>query len=259
MKFKITLFAMILAVSSLHAQTTAMDFTMNDCNGQMHHLYSELDSGNVVIMEFFMLSCSACIEAGDALEPMYNQIKSSCSDKIKFYHIGYTNSYTCAQITNWVNNNGYNSVPFDSGGVQTAYYGGMGMPTIAIAAGPSHKVLFTSVGFLPADTAAVGDSIRTFFGCATSGISEPQLISSISVYPNPVADIGSVSLNTKRPGTFRLELLNIEGQTISLLKDEYLASGNWSGTFSVKGIPRGFYLLKGTINGEHFFRKISAI
>lgn len=252
--------ALFFTFNLAKGQTTAMDFTMTDCNGNMHNLYSELDSGNVVIMEFFMLSCSPCIDAGDALEPMFNKLKSTCSNKIKFYHIGYTNSYTCTQITNWVNNNGYTSVPFDSGGVQTAYYGGMGMPTVAIAGGSSHKVLYSAVGFIPGDTAAAADSIRTFFGCSASGMNDEGVnISSISIYPNPLSEKGVISLSTKYPGTLRLELLNLHGQALSLLHEEKLGSGNHTASFSLKNISSGFYILKGELNGESFFRKISAI
>ncbi len=108
--------AALLSASIATAQpTTAYDFNMNDCSGNMHHLFAELDSGNVVIMEFFMLSCSPCVDAGNELQPMIQNLKSSCSNKIKFYHFGFTNSYTCTQITNWVNTNSYSSVPFDSG------------------------------------------------------------------------------------------------------------------------------------------------
>ena len=152
------LFSCLFLSAILNAQpTTAYDFNMNDCSGNMHHLFDELDAGNVVVMELFMLSCSPCVDAGNELEPMVQNLKASCSSKIKFYHFGFTNSYTCAQVTNWVSTNLYSSIPFDSGGVQVAYYGGMGMPTMAVVAGNTHKVLHTSVGYNAGDTAIIAD------------------------------------------------------------------------------------------------------
>lgn len=53
MKMLFTLLAAIAFTSEVStAQTTAMDFNMNDCNGQMHNLYSELNQNKVVILEF---------------------------------------------------------------------------------------------------------------------------------------------------------------------------------------------------------------
>ena len=259
-KLYILLFTSLLLVTLANAQTTAMDFTMNDCNGQRHNLFNELDSGNVVIMEFFMLSCTACIVAGDALEPMYNHLKKNCSSKIKFYHLGYTNSYTCPQITKWVNNNGYTSVPFDSGGIQTAYYGGMGMPTIAIAAGSLHKILFTSVGFAPNDTTTVADSIRAFFGCTSSSVQESLMnISSMHIFPNPVSDNSSISLYAKTQGVLELGLVNLQGQTLIDLGKIQISKGQNLIPISLINIPNGFYFLKGKINSNLLFEKISII
>src|SRR5262249_10014586 len=58
---------LLLQTTFTKAQTTAMDFYMDDCNGSMHHLYSELDPDNVIIMEFFM-TCSSCVTAGHQIE-----------------------------------------------------------------------------------------------------------------------------------------------------------------------------------------------
>lgn len=230
---------------------TAYDFKMNDCKGQMHHLFSELDSGYTVIIEFFMLSCSPCIDAGDALEPMFMNLKSTCSDKIKFYHFGYTNSYTCSQIVNWVTTNGYTSVPFDSGAVQVAYYGGMGMPTIAVVAGNTHKVLISQMGFSPGDTAMVADSIRNFLGCATTGIQKnnDERFSNIEIFPTPSNGEFSV---TGLPGNANLSVYSILGEKIYQVEGRY---GKTSVSLP-KGLEQGIYILYGEINGQVFSRKI---
>ena len=48
MKRLFTLLAAIaFTIQVSNAQTTAMDFNMNDCNGTMHNLYSELDQEKV--------------------------------------------------------------------------------------------------------------------------------------------------------------------------------------------------------------------
>ncbi len=124
--------ALMFASVISKAQTTAMDFTKVDCEGRSHHLFSELDSGQVVIMEFVM-TCNSCIAAGHAIEAMVMDLQAEFPGRVKWYQIAYTNSYTCATMTGFKNTNGFNSAIFDQGAALVAYYGGFGMPTVAVA------------------------------------------------------------------------------------------------------------------------------
>lgn len=246
--------------AQLKAQTptTAYDFNMNDCNGKMHHLFGELDSGNVVIMEFFMLSCSPCIVAGHSLDAMVTPLKKKYGEKVRFYQIGFTKSYTCTQIQNWVNTNGFaNSVPFDSGDVQVAYYGGMGMPTIAVVGGEKHDVLFTSMDFKPnTDTATISAAIHTFFN--PSGIhSNASLTSSVSIYPNPTSGSLILSMNVEKSGTLSLFLSDVEGRKVIDLPLETIKAGAWNKTLALPPLKDGIYFLNGFIDGNSFTKKIT--
>ena len=244
--FFILLAGSLSVLEESHAQQTiAYDFNMNDCSGNMHHLFAELDSGNVAIMEFFMLSCSPCVDAGNELEPMFQNLKASCSSKILFYHFGFTNSYTCSQVTNWVSTNLYSSIPFDSGGVQVAYYGGMGMPTMAVVAGNTHKVLHTSVGYVAGDTAIIADSIRTFFGCASAGVHDFSLANSVSVYPNP--SNGKFQVSCPKSQVSTLEIFNVMGEKFY---------SSTQSEIDISSQPNGIYFLRGKTSEGIFSRKI---
>lgn len=256
-KIHAILFVLLFGTAFSNAQTTAMDFTMNDCNGQMHNLYSELDGGNVVIMEFFMLSCSGCIDAANDMEPMHQSLVSQYgSSKVRFYQTAFNNSYTCSSINNWVNSNGFLSVPFDSGAAQVAYYGGMGMPTIAVAAGNTHKLLFLSVGFSPSDTTTMGAAIRNFLDSTLAGVEDINATVSVSVLPNPASENFAVSLNIKEAGMLKLELTNIMGQRMTELTEEKVQTGTWNRNFTAL-LPNGVYFIKGSINEKPFYEKIS--
>lgn len=246
----------------LNAQgpSTAYDFRMDDCNGKMHHLFSELDSGNVIVMEFFMISCSPCIVAGKALDAMMVPLKKKYGEKTRFYQIGFTKSYTCAQVKDWISTNGFaTSVPFDSGDVQVAYYGGMGMPSVAVAAGKNHDVLFSSIDFKPnTDTAIIAKAIHTFFN-----INEIETFKSfddaVSIFPNPSSGNFTISLNTAKPQLLHLSITNLEGQTIADFSTEYLKSGPWSKTITLPLLKNGIYILKGDVSGHPFTKKISVL
>lgn len=257
------MFICMLAMNQIavsQTPTTAYDFTMDDCNGNMHHLFGELDSGNVVVMEFFMLSCTPCETAGSALDAMMVPLKKKYGNKVRFYPMGFVKSYKCPEIKNWITKNGLaTAVPFDSGDVQVAYYGGMGMPTIAVAAGKDHKVLFTSTDFKPAaDTATIASSIHDFFG--TSGIFSPTSnITSVSVFPNPAKDQLTLILNLKKADVLHLTLINIEGQQLADISSENLKPGNWERTIQLPALKNGIYFLQGELNKERFTRKITIL
>lgn len=240
--------------------TTAYDFTMDDCNGNMHHLFGELDSGNVVVMEFFMLSCNPCVDAGRSLDAMMVPLKKKYGNKVRFYQMGFVKSYKCPDIKSWITKNGFaTSIPFDSGDVQVAYYGGMGMPTIAVAAGKDHKVLFTSTSFNPnTDSMTIASSINDFFG--TSDIFSPTSnIASVSVFPNPMADQLTLILNLKRSDVLHLTLIDIEGQQLADISNENLKPGNWEKTIELPPLKNGIYFLQGELNKERFTRKITIL
>lgn len=237
--------------------TTAYDFNMNDCNGKMHHLFGELDSGNVVIMEFFMISCSPCIVAGRSLDVMVTPLKKKYGEKVRFYQIGFTKSYTCTQIQNWVSTNGFaNSVPFDSGDVQVAYYGGMGMPTVAVVAGKKHDVLFTSMDFKPnTDSATISAAIHTFFN-PTGIAANESFRSSVVIFPNPATSSITLSLNSEKSGTLHLSLSNLQGQKVADLPSENSKAGLWSDTIFLPQLKNGIYFLNGMLEGQTFTKKI---
>lgn len=247
---------------TITAQTpdTAYDFNMNDCNGKMHHLFSELDSGNVVVLEFFMLSCSPCIVAGKSLDAMVTPLKKKYGEKVRFYQFGFTKSYTCTQIQNWVSTNGFaNAVPFDSGDVQVAYYGGMGMPTVAVVAGKGHKVLFTSMDYKPAtDTAIISADIHAFFN--STGIQKNEDISSsVSIFPNPASTIFTLDFKFEKPGTLNLTLTNLQGQTVFEVPNENFKSGVWNKTITLPQLKPGTYFLNGRFGEQFFTKKITIV
>ncbi len=258
-KLYISLFTIVTSFTLAYAQpTVATDFTMNDCNGKMHNLFSELDSGNVVIMEFFMTSCQSCIDAGKDMKPMHQSLVNQYGNKVRFFQTGFNNTYSCATVLNWINTNNFISVPFDSGAYQVAYYGGMGMPTIAIAAGNTHKLLFLNVGFNTSDTTIMGIEIRNFLDSVYAGVNNINTVVESSVFPNPASEQISISLNSKESGILKLELLNSIGALVSDLTVENIYAGYWKKTFTLPPTS-GVYFVRGSINNKSFYKKFSLI
>ncbi len=222
----------------LNAQTVAQDFTMTDCAGNMQHLFAELDQEDVVIMEFFMLNCNSCVVAGNRLNPMYNDLVNQYPGRVHFWQLGYTNSYDCVDLTAWASSHSYNSVVFDSGAAQVAYYGGFGMPTIAVVAGSQHQVLFKRVGFLNNDTTTIGVAARNFLNTVTALSSVDAGISS-SAFPNP--STGIVRLHPGLKGTEKFFLYSVTGEKLEVLNP--VIEKDQECTFDLTYLNDGVYVI----------------
>ena len=77
----------LLAATGSRAQTTALDFTANDCAGTSHTLFSDLDAGYCVVIDLVMMGCPSCIPATHAI---VDDVIPNTSNPamVKFYTIG---------------------------------------------------------------------------------------------------------------------------------------------------------------------------
>ncbi len=265
---KSTIITLALAVSTLftvqkaNAQMNAMDFTMVDCSSTptTHNLFSDLNSGKVVIIEFFMTSCGACPAAGSKIEAMKTKLLMQYPSKVKSYAFGFNNSYSCASVNNWVTSNGFSSIPSDSGAAQVAYYGGMGMPTIVIIGGTNHKLLGSPyIGFTTSDTTMMATDIRNFFASAT-GINELKSnLSELNIYPNPTTNEVKISFNLTENVNTVIEIMDVTGRIVKTLLNEKMAIGNSTKTFNVSSLDNGNYIVRINTDGHMTQQKLSII
>src|SRR4051812_44992003 len=96
----------VMALCSLGQ--TATNFNANDCNGNNHDLFSELNSGKIIVL-FWVMPCGACI--GPALTG-YNTVQgyqSSNPNTVSFYLVDDVGDISCSTLTNWSNTNGMTS------------------------------------------------------------------------------------------------------------------------------------------------------
>lgn len=263
MKNRITKFILGLALSLLsisgYAQTNAVDFNRMDCNGNMQHLFADLDAGNAVILEFFMQNCNPCITAGTKLEAMKADLLAEFPGKIKSYATGFNNTYSCASNANWVSTNGFTSIPMDSGAAQVAYYGGMGMPTIVIVGGGSnHTVLGAPyLGFSTSDTTMMAMDIRNFLNAATAVADVTTRTSGITVYPNPSNGTLTFRFNAPTHGDLSVQALDLTGRLVMPLLQEQVAAGEVVRTLNTSAIAAGSYLIQVRHNGAVYTQKFA--
>lgn len=188
------LFVLLLAAgigTNASAQTTAKDFTRADCDGGDHTLFSELDNGNVVILEYVM-NCSSCKSAAQSLQTIVDDYEQSHPGKVKIYSIAYNNTMTCANMATWKMDAGVTWPMMTKGASEITYYGGFGMPTIVIVGGKDHKVYYKKNDMSAFNETAVRSALDN--ALATAGVKEDNASTAFSIFPNPAKGMLNVTL-----------------------------------------------------------------
>ncbi|KAB2914467.1 MAG: T9SS type A sorting domain-containing protein [Bacteroidetes bacterium] len=251
-KLLLTTVAILGVITTQAQKDTAMNFTKTDCDGISHTLFSELDSGNVVILEYAMLpSCQSCITANHAMEPMVDAYKISHPGKVRSYAIGFNNTYTCPTMQSWKTSNNIKSVAFTNGASEVAYYGGFGMPTIIVVGGSQHKVYYTGIGFAMGDTSQIHNAVKKAMGITTGIDKVNNDIISFNVFPNPaVAGKLNISFTLNKKDNITFKIYDLTGRNVYESNSQALAAGENLFTINTLNLKAGNYLLK--IEGETF-------
>jgi len=243
--------AMIFVFTISNAQTKALQFNGEDCNGNPVNLFADLDSGKFVILHFFMPNCGGCPPPALLIQEMAKKINAKYPEKVKGYAFPFENSTTCSYSSSWVSSNGLDILyaPMDSGETHVAHYSGFGMPTVVLLGGADHRVIFSTLSFNRADTTVMRDSILRIID-PTSGIFGINNINlNVSIYPNPASENITIDIPKIENTNAIIDIISIEGKQISLIYD-----GNISGSFhkkqDISNLPCGNYLVRFQLNGE---------
>ncbi len=233
-----------LTLFAIHAkaQTTAQDWTKTDCNGINHHLYSELDSGNVVLLEFVMMDCAPCVTAAKNISPIIEKFKVSHPGKVRFYSMGYRESYDCEELNDWkqTNNLTHTILPGHKGAVE--YYGGMGMPTVAVLGNGSRKIFYKKIGYSSAENAKIEAAINN--ALASTSVAEQRNALNFNIYPNPSA--GKLNINMGDVKAEIIQVTDIAGRQILT----QVITGTNTPELNIEKLDAGMYRLNLISNGQ---------
>ena len=241
-----SLFVLFVANVSF-AQTTATDFTTNDCNGVSHHLFDELDNGDVIVI-CWVMPCSPCATYAGYASDAVQSFATSHPGRVKYYLADdYANS-TCSYIDGWVSN--YNiatDASFSSSDLDMLDYGQEGMPKVVVLGGTDHTIYYNQNK--PYITqAGVEVAIALALSETTVGINDNQSAFSLSTFPNPTNDLLKITYTLEQQTTVKFEVLNMLGEVIIIHKTK--GTGKQLTPLNVSGLRNGYYFLKLTTKQE---------
>ncbi|RYZ49702.1 MAG: hypothetical protein EOP49_15710 [Sphingobacteriales bacterium] len=138
--------------------------------GRTYDLYSQMDSGFVIVHEYVMMSCRPCITAGKGLENIVNSLRKLHPGRVKYFQTVFEDETDAPTMKKWVKENGFTpDAVFIKGAQEVAFYGGMGMPTIVVlGGGKRHKGYYKRLGYSPRDNGVIIKAVRRALNLSVS-------------------------------------------------------------------------------------------
>ena len=235
------IFLLIMSYVYGFSQNNATDFTALDCDGVSHHLFSELDSGKVIVIAWVM-PCGPCGSiALDAYSASLSYANSH-PGRVEFYLADDFANTDCASLFTWANNFGMgNCTRFSDPSIDMGDYGQIGMPKIIVLGGAGHYVYFNE----NSSTQNINSAIDLALTGAevTTEIHDKKKILNFHCYPNPANGEFKINYNFKNESYCKIELYNLIGEKIL---EEQLISESFNGEYSIntQNLPKGTYLVR---------------
>ena len=231
MKHITLLIAMSISLS-LFAQTTALDMMQNDCNGQYHHLFEELDAGMCVVLSFVQLDHGDCADGVGHI----NSAIAACDQPTSVHHysIGCFDTNTCPDMLDWCGDHGFNHPSFHGMNAHANYYGGVGEPRAVVLGGMTHSVFYNNSEHHSEHQTALVSAINSALMAAT-GLEERAAPQGIRIWPNPTEGMLTVSGDGRE-----LRVIDLQGRTVySRNTDGYPLIA-----MDLSGLSAGTYILQ---------------
>jgi hypothetical protein len=228
--------------NNLGAQSTATDFTINDCNGKSCKLFDVLDSGHVVVI-CWVMPCANCTSGATKSFTAAKNKQGDPKHKVYYYLVDDYGNSACSTVTTWGGGNGVDMSAsfvrsFSNAGnaINMTNYGTTGMPKAVVIAGPSHKVYYNVNGSSTINTTKMEDSItKAFTEMNAASVQSPKSLNNITVSPNPVTNL--IQINSAVP-VLQVVIRDLSGREVCTeVLDE-------SQTANTATLPAGVYFVQ---------------
>ena len=255
---KLTILALLLVLllsSPSPAQTTAVDFTLNDCNGIPQNLYSMLDAGKVVVL-IYEHECASCVTGALRVKNVINASYASYA-RIQILYLD-NGGNSCKRTSDWIANNallpGISFVYSNNG--SSPY--GAGMPVIVIAAGAQHKTYLVSKSLTTATESAIDAALRLALNETTTDVNATtNAARSFLLFPNPnSAGHFTIEYASEIQQEIDVNVLDSRGITIQSLPRMTVNEGINRWTTSLPVASKGIYFLRLTSKDRVMVKKL---
>jgi len=224
---------------------TATNFTCADCSGITYDLFTQLDSGKVVVI-CWVMPCGSCVAPSVTTYNTVSSYQSTFPGRVLFFLADDFANTNCATLTGWADANNLPessfSRRFSNAAIDMSDYGNPGMPKVVVLAGLNHQVFFNVndvISQAPLQSAIDSALAATGTHDITTGRS------TVGVYPTVTDRYLYLTLNESRTDLKSIKVFNTQGiclKTISV--DNTVLTDPFS--IDVTGLAKGMYLISVT-------------
>lgn len=229
-------------------QTTATDFTATDCSSGSHTLFTELNSGKIVVLVWVM-PCGMCIGDAKAAYDAVQSFATSNPGKVIYWLSDDAGNNTCSSISSWASTNSIGTTGssyFGNAGntIDEANYGGSGMPHVVVIGGSSHHIYY-NVKNGSGSGSAITSAISTALAATTGVGNVTNSVSVLSLFPNPAKDKISVNYGLDNATPVNVEVYDVVGKSVKTMSFGEQAFGQHSFDLNFDNkLSNGVYFLK---------------
>jgi len=243
-----------LLTIGLKAQN-ATDFIAVNCENQRYHLFSELDSGKVVVMAWVM-PCGSCVVPLQTTFNVVQQYKDSLPGMVTMLICDDVANTSCSSLVLWAKTYGMeNTLKFSDPAIKMTDYGETAMPKVVVVGGSQHQVFFVSD--YEVDGKSLEKAIDSAITMITGVYERQELLTSMKVFPNPVNNSATISFSLNKGTFLNISILNEMGQEVASVFSGSMSSGFQKINFSTQTLNDGLYFVQLRGYSENFTVPIS--
>jgi len=257
MDMKKIILVLVLSISTLVSTAqTATNFTCNDCSGVSHDLFTELDAGKVIVLDWVM-PCGSCIGPSLTAYNIVTSYQLSVPGRVFLYMADDYANTTCSSLDSWATSIGVPqnawSLRFSNPAIRMLDYGSNGMPKIVVLGGPNHTVFYNANNTI--NSTALQNAITA--ALSATGINEQNnLFTSLNASPNPANTVSLLKFTILNPADVKIELFNLSGKKLQDVFSERVTPGERTVEINTSKMAAGVYLVKLSGDGENRFVNI---
>ena len=226
-------------------QSTATNFTVSDCGGTSHTLFTELNAGKVIVMTWVM-PCGACIAGASASSSKVQTYSSSNPGVVKFYLVDDAGDNSCSTLNSWASTNSIaTDAVFSNSGtpINMSNYGTSGMPKTVVIGGPNHTVFLNKNGTPTAS--ALQTAINSAIAAGTTGVFESNSVNTeLKLFPNPAVNTAKVNYTLAETTVVSIDVINVLGQNVMAVSLGKQSAGIQEYQTNLESLNSGIYFVK---------------
>lgn len=235
----------------------AVNFTCDDCNGVTHDLFTELDTGNVIVL-LWVMPCISCIVPAQTTHSTVLGFQSEHPNKVFMYLCDDFADTDCTSLGDWATTNGVtNTTNFSDASIKMTDYGFNEMNKVVVIGGLDHTVYYRADNVVNADELAVAIQTAIDESPTSVFIVNGATPFSAMLYPNPAGPMAHLIIDSDRDTEMEITVSNELGQKISQIFDGPVLTGETIFKINTTAWGPGIYLVN--IEDHSHFEHIKLI